>query len=182
MLGKIWPSQLHNKHARLGSNPSLKVLKIEMHAYERSRERWTCNICNCVRIYCWIFPTRQIFSPIFASNIWDAANVPSPSLPTFLLRWQTCHTNISVNSGCRVTKSLEQQLLAKAFWKAKISGMENKLKHFSYWFYENMTIFILIPVRLCSGLVVSCRAVARAFIGGGGGDGGVYSYIRVLPD
>jgi hypothetical protein len=29
---------------------------------------------------------QQIFAPIFASNIRNAANVPSPSLPTFLLR------------------------------------------------------------------------------------------------
>ena len=35
----------------------------------------------------WLVSWQQIVAPTFASNIWNAANVPSSSLPTFLLRW-----------------------------------------------------------------------------------------------
>jgi hypothetical protein len=35
--------------------------------------------------HCW--QQQQIFTQILAGDIWNAANVPSPSLPTFLLRW-----------------------------------------------------------------------------------------------
>jgi hypothetical protein len=56
----------------------------------RLRERRTWDICKHAKIYHRIFPTeawlmswqqqQQIFTPIFASNIRNAANVPSPSL------------------------------------------------------------------------------------------------------
>jgi hypothetical protein len=76
-------------------------LKIAIHAsgqkgakiWEKSRKRRTCIPCKRAKVYRRIFPTeawlvswqqQQIFAPIFASNIWNAANVPNPSLPTFL--------------------------------------------------------------------------------------------------
>jgi hypothetical protein len=137
----VWACQLSNVvpefwicecnfTGRLGSSPSLKGLKIAMHAsgqkkgakiWEKSRERRTWIPCKRAKFYRRIFHTeawlasweqQQIFVPIFASNIRNAANVPSPSL----LRWTWTKSTSQVPTG----------ILSRRLWKEIATGITVK--------------------------------------------------------
>ena len=81
------------------THPVIDLVKIAkqwkmVQKYDKSRERWDRlrTYQNLLLVFprgCGMQVNNKIFTPILATSIWNAINVPSSTLPTFLLRRST---------------------------------------------------------------------------------------------